>query len=149
MAGYIGRILNVDLTREKIITETLDDAFYRKWLGGYGGMAGVYKNLFDFLEAVVGWNVTIEEMKAVSDRIATMRQAFNVREGFKPSDFRLPDRILGKPPLKSGPSAGVALDLEPQARERFAKMGWDYETGKPSQEKLVELGLEDIVKDFY
>jgi len=119
------------------------------FLGAYGGLAGGYQNLYDFLAAVAGWNVTAEEMKVVSDRIATMRQAFNVREGFKPSDFRLPDRILGKPPLASGPNAGVTLNPEPEARDYFAKMGWDYETGKPSREKLTELGLEEVIKDFY
>jgi len=118
------------------------------FLKAYGGLAGGYKNLYDFLEAVADWNVTSEEMRVISDRIATMRQAFNVREGFKPSDFKLPDRILGKPPLKSGPNAGVTLSLEPEAMEYFAKMDWDYKTGKPSQKKLVELGLEDVVKDF-
>jgi len=87
-------------------------------------------------------------MQAVSDRIANIRQAFNVREGFKPSDFKLPDRILGKPPLKAGPHEGVTLDLEPQAREYYAKMEWDYETGKPSRKKLKELGIDHVVKDL-
>jgi aldehyde:ferredoxin oxidoreductase len=27
--------------------------------------------------------------------------------------------------------------------------GWDTETGKPSQEKLLELGLDDIAKDLW
>ena len=36
MGGYIGRILKVDLTNGKIEEKTLDEAFYRKWLGGYG-----------------------------------------------------------------------------------------------------------------
>ena len=34
--GYTGKILNVNLTTGEVKTETPDDSFYRKYLGGYG-----------------------------------------------------------------------------------------------------------------
>jgi len=98
----------------------------------------------DFINAVTGWNVTDSDMLLVGDRIATMRQAFNVREGFKPSDFKYPGRVLGKPPLKSGPLARVTIHPEKMVAEYFKSMDWDLETGKPSRNKLTELGLEDV-----
>ena len=103
----------------------------------------------DFINSVTGWDVTSAEMLLIGDRIATMRQAFNLREGFKPSDFKYPDRVLGKPPLKSGPLAGVTIHPEIMVAEYFKSMDWDLETGKPSKAKLVELGLEDLIKDLY
>ena len=36
MVGFLGKILKVDLSTGKIKTVTLKEAFYRKWLGGYG-----------------------------------------------------------------------------------------------------------------
>jgi aldehyde:ferredoxin oxidoreductase len=105
----------------------------------------------DILNAVTGWNITKSDMVIIGDRIATMRQAFNIRHGFKPSDFTYPDRVLGKPPLKSGPLAGVTIEKEvqQQVKEYFQSMGWDQKTGKPTREKLIELGLEDVAKDLY
>jgi aldehyde:ferredoxin oxidoreductase len=31
----------------------------------------------------------------------------------------------------------------------YEARGWDAETGKPSREKLVELGLEEIANDLW
>jgi aldehyde:ferredoxin oxidoreductase len=114
-----------------------------------GGIGEDLPQTHDVINAVTGWDVTSAEMLLIGDRIATMRQAFNLREGFKPSDFKYPDRILGKPPLKSGPLAGVTIHPEIMVAEYFKSMDWDTETGKPSKKKLVELGLEDLVKDLY
>lgn len=102
-----------------------------------------------FVNAATGWNVNMKDLLVCGERIACIRQAFNVREGFKPADFRLPDRIVGKPPLKHGALKDVTIYPEIQVREYFKFVDWDYETGKPSEEKLRELGLEDLAKDLY
>jgi hypothetical protein len=52
-------------------------------------------------------------------RIATMKQAFNVWHRFKPSDFKLPDRMLGKPPMRSGLLEGVKIHPEIQIKKYF------------------------------
>jgi len=100
----------------------------------------------DFINAVTGWKLSSDEMVLIGDRVATMRHVFNLREGFKPSDFKYPDRVLGKPPLASGPLAGVNIEeqLKTIVAEYFKSMDWDPDTGKPSKEKLVELGLKDV-----
>ena len=36
LGGYIGKILKVNLTSGKINEASLDEAFFRKWFGGYG-----------------------------------------------------------------------------------------------------------------
>ena len=105
--------------------------------------------IFEFVNTVTGWDLTMDDFLIVGNRIATMRQAFNVREGFKPSDFEFPDRVLGKPPLKSGPLEGVKIHPEIQVKEYFESMNWDLETGKPSRKKLMELGLKDMARDLW
>jgi aldehyde:ferredoxin oxidoreductase len=102
-----------------------------------------------FLNAVTGWNLSIHDFLEVGERIAAVRQAFNVREGFRPSDFKLPDRAIGRPPQDRGPLKGVTVDVDSQVREYFKLMSWDVQTGKPSRERLVALGLGDVAKDLY
>ena len=79
-----------------------------------------------------------------------MRQAFNSREGINNRrDWPVHPRILGVPPQGEGPLKGVAIDMDEQAEFHMEQLGWDPETCKPTREKLVELGLEDVAKDLW
>jgi aldehyde:ferredoxin oxidoreductase len=51
--GYVGKILRVDLSREKTSTEDLDEATLRKWVGGVGLGA---KYLYDEVPRGVKWS---------------------------------------------------------------------------------------------
>ena len=104
----------------------------------------------ELLEAATGAGYSSEELEAVGARIACIRQAFNLREGLAPSDFRLPDRIAGYPPFQSGPLAGVSLDMVTAVAEHFRGLGWEPETGRPSRELLDRLGgLEGVRADLH
>jgi len=106
--------------------------------------------LGELLLAVTGIEYSPQDLEAVGGRIACIRQAFNLREGFSPRDFRLPDRITGHLPFQSGPLAGVSLDMEAAVREHFQSMGWDPETGRPSRDLLLRLGgLEEVITQLY
>lgn len=96
--------------------------------------------------AVTGWDVTIEELLQTGERITNIRQAFNIREGLNPLQFKVPDRIAGKPPKEEGPLKGITLDEETMDREYLEAMDWDLATAKPSKKKLLELGLEDVAR---
>ena len=98
------------------------------------------------IRAVTGWDVTVEELFQTGERIANIRQAFNIREGLNPLQFKIPARIVGKPPKEEGPLKGITLDEETMDREYISAMGWDSMTAKPSQQKLEELGMEDVAK---
>jgi aldehyde:ferredoxin oxidoreductase len=101
--------------------------------------------LDQFIAAVSGWDFTVEELLLTGERIQTLRHAFNVREGLRPADFKLPDRLIGKPPLTSGPTAGVTIDIDTLVREYYQAMAWDVETGVPSRDRLQKLGLGELV----
>jgi aldehyde:ferredoxin oxidoreductase len=103
----------------------------------------------DFVNAVTGWNITMSDLLACGERIACIRQAFNIREGFTPADFKLPWRAFGRTPLLKGPLKNVVVDFENWVKEYYKSADWDYKTGKPSVRKLIELDLEDIAKDLY
>jgi aldehyde:ferredoxin oxidoreductase len=104
--------------------------------------------LVDFMIAVSGWDLTIDELIKTGERISNIRHAFNIREGLNPLEYKIPGRIMGNPPPKEGPLAGVTVDEETLDREYLTAMDWDLKTTKPSQKKLQELGLEDVAKEI-
>jgi aldehyde:ferredoxin oxidoreductase len=111
---------------------------------GYG--SGDY--LLEALQVITGWDIDKEEMLKTGERIDTMRQAFNIREGLK-TPWKLPDRMMGIPPKTEGPRAGITLNEDDLFNEYYAARGWDRQTGKPSKEKLLELGLDDVAKALW
>ncbi|MDD5082220.1 MAG: aldehyde ferredoxin oxidoreductase family protein, partial [Dehalococcoidales bacterium] len=92
------------------------------------------------LNAVTGWDTTIDSLIKVGERIQDLRQAFNIREGINPMKFKVPPRTLGIPPQKEGPLAGVTVDEKTLLEEYMAEMDWDPKTAKPSKKRLLELG---------
>jgi len=103
--------------------------------------------LDEAIAAVTGWDFTVAELLLTGERIQTLRHAFNVREGLRPADFKLPDRLIGKPPLKEGPTAGVTIDIDTLVKEYYEAMAWDTETGAPARERLRTLGLAELAAD--
>ncbi|MFC1942003.1 aldehyde ferredoxin oxidoreductase family protein [Chloroflexota bacterium] len=100
--------------------------------------------LADFMQAITGWDVTMEELLKTGERITNIRNAFNLREGLNPIEFKVPDRVIGKPPQKEGPLSGVTVDENALFNEYLATMDWDLKTAKPSKAKLQELDLADV-----
>lgn len=107
------------------------------------------KAVTEFISAVTGWDVTMDELIKTGERITNIRHAFNIREGLNPLEFKVPDRLLGRPPQKEGPLAGVTVDEDTMIKEYLAAMDWDTKTTKPSKKKLLELGLEDVAKELW
>ena len=103
----------------------------------------------EFMRAITGWDVTAEELLETGERIANLRQAFNIREGLNPLEFKMPGRVSGRPPLKEGPAAGVTVDEDTMIREYLTAMDWDLKTAKPSKRKLLELGLADVAQELW
>ncbi len=104
--------------------------------------------LIVFLNAVTGWDIDVNEALITGARIQTLRQAFNVREGIKPSDIRLPPRLLGIPPKSEGPLKGITIDIETLSSEYYKVMEWDFETGFLSKATLGRLRIEEVVHKY-
>lgn len=103
----------------------------------------------EFLTAVTGVKWGLEDAVRVGERISNMRQAFNIREGVNLIATPFPARVLGLPPLEKGPTAGFSVDMETVLSEYLDAMGWSPDEARPSRAKLMELGMEDIVKDLH
>jgi aldehyde:ferredoxin oxidoreductase len=100
------------------------------------------------MRAVTGWDITTEELLKAGERIENMRQAFNIREGLNLMKYEVSGRILGKPPYKAGPLAGVSVDADTLVKDYLVAMDWDVITAKPSEKKLQELGLDDVAREL-
>jgi aldehyde:ferredoxin oxidoreductase len=103
----------------------------------------------EFMEAATGWYGSIDDLVTVGDRTLCMRQAFNIREGLNTIRFKIPGRMLGSPPFEKGPLADVNLDSAELLKTYLSAIGWDRDTAKPNKDKLLELGLDDLVQQLW
>jgi len=112
------------------------------------GMSLDAKEWSDIIKTLTGWQFTVEEFRKTGERIYNLERAYNVREGLTRADDTLPKRLL-EDPLPEGPAAGQVNKLEIFLDPYYEFRGWDKKTGKPTQEKLKELGLDEVVNELY
>ncbi len=105
-------------------------------------------SMWEFVSAVTGWDIDREEAYRIGERVANMRQAFNIREGFNALEHPLHPRIVGRPPLEEGPTKGISLDMDVLGQAFLEAMEWDRVSAKPSAKRLTELGLADVAEDL-
>ena len=109
----------------------------------YGGLN--IDNYADMLSALTGWEIDGWELLKVGERVTNLQRLFNMREGFGRNDDLIPERV------RKIPSFGIykdeqrcaIKDYEGMLNEYYEARGWDLITGKPSKDKLRELGLEE------
>jgi aldehyde:ferredoxin oxidoreductase len=100
-----------------------------------------YKTLPDFLKAADGTDWTLEELDQIGKRLTLVRQIFNVKAGWTVDRYDFPERVLGNPPLDSGETKGVTVDLQTMVGEYLELEGLSSSTGLPSREVLETLDL--------
>jgi aldehyde:ferredoxin oxidoreductase len=105
--------------------------------------------LAEALTCTTGHTFTVDDLEKIGARIATLRMGFNLREGVRNVDIQIPGRIIGSPPLTSGPVAGVTVDVNTQTKDYLEAMGWDQKTGVPFRETLEGLDLEFVAADLH
>lgn len=107
----------------------------------FAGKVGyLYERMPDLINAAAGWDMTLEEVRQVGERLFNLKRIINNRLGITRADDTLPERLLTEP-RPSGQAEGKLPDLDLQLREYYAARGW-LEDGRPGPEKLAELGLE-------
>ena len=113
----------------------------------YGQMMGVHMwKLVEYLNAAEGWHCDGDHYMEIGERIQTLRQLFNIKQGVDPASVKLPRRMLGDPPLPSGPLKGVTLRNREQVSAHWAAFGWDAVTGVPLPETVERLGIGALME---
>ena len=105
-------------------------------------------DILKFFNAATGMNYSMEEFLRSGERIANVRQAFNVREGINMKKTKLPRRAFGYPPLEEGPTAGNSVDYQRMLDSYLAAMGWNPETAVPESKTIARLGLNNLLRDL-
>lgn len=93
-----------------------------------------------------GYEHSKEKLQETGERIWNLSRLFNVREGFSREDDKLPERMQQE--LKGGgPAEGNYIteeEFQAMLDEYYELRGWDEE-GRPTEDKLAELGLQDWI----
>jgi aldehyde:ferredoxin oxidoreductase len=112
---------------------------------------GLCLNADDWVELVnlvTGWGFDTAEYKQAGERVYNLARAFSNREGLTAADDTLPLRLLEEP-MPEGPAEGHVNELHILLDKYYTLRGWDKETGKPTPEKLKELGLDEVISEIW
>ncbi|NHJ25197.1 MAG: aldehyde ferredoxin oxidoreductase [Candidatus Lokiarchaeota archaeon] len=91
------------------------------------------------INAATGFNYDRKSLLMVGERINNLKRVINCKLGISRVDDKLPLHNLQI--LKSGKTTNVKIELEENLKKYYKARGWDWETGKPTNEKLEELGI--------
>jgi aldehyde:ferredoxin oxidoreductase len=108
---------------------------------GFGMMLG--EEILKALNYVTGWDIGLEELETIGERVYNLERMINVARGVSREDDTLPYRVMNEP-IPEGPAKGrycPQQDLDAMLDEYYQLRGWSSE-GIPTDEKLAELGLK-------
>ena len=112
-------------------------------------LRGVFTDPFaewaGLLSSVTGWEVDGPELRRTARRIVLAKRVFNLREGWRPDDDWLPERLLAEPVrLGSGREAGLTPErLRAMIDGYYAVRGLDGQ-GRPDEAQLADLRLSGV-----
>ncbi len=92
--------------------------------------------LVGLINALTGWDIGMEEILTIGQRIQTLRQAFTLREGVEIAENEIPERTVG-------------IDYKEEYQGYCEKIGWNPENGYPLKETLDNLNLGFVKQDLY
>ena len=108
------------------------------------GLCLDYRDWVQMVNLVTGWDLSTDEYKKSGERYYNLARSYSIREGLTAADDTLPGRLL-EDPLPDGPAEGHVNELPVLLEKYYSLRGWDKASGKPTPEKLKELGLEELI----
>jgi len=97
--------------------------------------------LMKFASSLDGKSWSVEKMIEFGERVMCLERMFNMREGTTRRNDTLPGRLLNEP-LPDGPDKGAVVPLKALKDSFYQAMGWDLNTGNPSDAHIEKLGIE-------
>lgn len=97
-------------------------------------------HFIEFINAATNFGYDKNSLLQVGERITNLKRVISCNLGISREDDTLPDHLTKI--LPSGKTAGVEIDLEKALKRYYKERSWDWETGRPTSEKLNELGIE-------
>ena len=102
------------------------------------------QKLPELVNWITGWDTTLEELVAVSERGIVLSRLFNAKCGITSKDEVLPERMFE--PILNGAIEGMKMEkpIFEEAKKIYYQMTGMNEDGKPVKGKLLELKLEEF-----
>ena len=149
--GMEDRLPPLSLGVEKVKFAYLTEVFYSmldsvelcQFVWGPGWTLYGPQDTANLLQAVTGWDVSVDELMKVGARRLNLMRTFNAREGLDRKADKLPKKFY-KALQGEGPTAGIALthpEIE-QALDVYYKMAEWTNNGVPTRAGLSRLDLE-------
>ncbi|MGL1861525.1 MAG: aldehyde ferredoxin oxidoreductase family protein [Pseudodesulfovibrio sp.] len=105
----------------------------------------IYGGLADLMTAATGVIYTQESLEEAADRVYAVEHAFNVRQGTRRADDRMPQ----KPEIRDTPEGRADLEKHEGQLDRYFELrGYDPITSRPTTERLAELGIDFVTETF-
>ena len=114
---------------------------------GFGGMLN--EHYPRMINAVTGWQLSLDDVERIGERIWNLERAFNVREGVGREQDVLPYRVMYEP-VPSGMHQGMHCppeELQAMLTQYYTLRGWTPQ-GIPTRERLAYLGLASVAEDL-
>lgn len=120
-----------------------------------------FMTMFNLFLSATGMDIDEEEILKVGERIVNLERAFNALCGLTRKDDQFPDRWFEpletvEEPIQKKPLTDYYRNRELTREEvekiyddYYSERGWDLETGVPTKEKLLALGLEDLAERLW
>jgi len=99
------------------------------------------------INSACGLDWSVGNMLRAGERGWNLKRAINNRLGLSRANDKLPKALLE--PYPDGGAAGYKIPFEEMLAAYYAARGWDPETGRPTKEKLLALGLADVANDLW
>lgn len=112
-----------------------------------GGALGTSGQV-EVINFVHGSNLTADQFLYIGEKAYQLEKMFNLLNGFTPEDD-IPAWRNFNEPHTYGAGEGICQDwdtfMETRKNDYYLARGWDGETSIPTEGKLIEMGLNDVV----
>ena len=105
--------------------------------------------LAELYSAATGIEISKEELMKSAERAWNLLKVANVKEGFGRDE--MPNRWFEKPMFLDYSHGKVEITEEIMSKfvdDYYDERGWNKETGVPTKQKLLELGLNDVAQEL-
>jgi aldehyde:ferredoxin oxidoreductase len=96
-------------------------------------------HIIGHINAATNFNYNKSSLLEVGERINNLKRLINCKLGITREDDRIPGILRQE--LESGKTVHVKLELEDNLRTYYKYREWDWESGKPTEEKLKKLNI--------
>ncbi len=105
------------------------------------------ESMVNLVNSACGLGWALADLMKAGERAWNLKRAINNRLGLTRANDTLPKALLE--PYQEGGAAGYVPPLEEMLTAYYAARGWDPVSGKPTKEKLHDLGLDDVATDLW